>query len=136
MMLLRPKIYKENRKAIRIIVENKNIQAIMTKHFIWSFSASLLLFRNNNIVTQWQFIFNCINKYYKNILNLIKCFIVSAIQYNRSDIGTDNSPSRTKIYRYRSCAFRVCIFWEQKYTVKNKNIREYTRKWFNVTEKE
>ncbi len=54
-MLLRPKIYKENQQAIRIIVENKNIQALMTKHFIWSFSASLLLLRNNNIITQWQF---------------------------------------------------------------------------------
>jgi hypothetical protein len=52
-MLSRPKIYKENRQAVRIIVENKNIQALLTKHFILSFSASLLLFRNNNIVTQW-----------------------------------------------------------------------------------
>ncbi len=51
-MLSRPKIYKENLQAIRIIVENKNIQALMTKHIIQSFSASILLFRNNNIVTQ------------------------------------------------------------------------------------
>ncbi len=51
-MLSRPKIYKENRQAVRIIVENKTIQALMTKHFIQSFSASLLLFRINNIVTQ------------------------------------------------------------------------------------
>jgi hypothetical protein len=51
-MLFRPKIYKENRQAVRIIVENKNIQALMTKHFIQSFSAVLLLFRINNIVTQ------------------------------------------------------------------------------------
>jgi hypothetical protein len=50
-MWLRSKIYKENRQAIRIIVENKNKQALMTKHFIQSFSDSLLLFRNNNIVT-------------------------------------------------------------------------------------
>ncbi len=57
-MLSRPKIYKENQQAVRIFVENKNIQALMTKHFIRSFSASLLLFRNNNIVAQWQFIFN------------------------------------------------------------------------------
>jgi hypothetical protein len=34
MMLLRPKIYKENQQAVRIIVKNKNIQALMTKHFI------------------------------------------------------------------------------------------------------
>ncbi len=51
-MLLRPKIYKENRQAVQIIVKNKNIQALMTKQFIRSFSAGLLLFRNNNIVTQ------------------------------------------------------------------------------------
>ncbi len=108
----------------------------MTKHFIQSFSASLLSNRNNNIVTQWQFIFNCINNYYKNKLNLLKCFIVSAIQQNRSDIGTDNVPSRTKIFRYCNYAFRVRIFWEQKYTVENKYIRQYTIKQFNVTEKQ
>ncbi len=51
-MLLGPKIYKENQQAIRIILENKNIQALMTKHVILSFSASFLLFRNNNNVTQ------------------------------------------------------------------------------------
>jgi hypothetical protein len=51
-MFLRPKKYKENRQAVRIIVENKNIHALMAKHFIRSFSASLLLFGNNNIVTQ------------------------------------------------------------------------------------
>ncbi len=51
-MLSRPKIYKENQQAVRIIGENKNIQALITKHFILSFSASLLLFKNNNIVTQ------------------------------------------------------------------------------------
>jgi hypothetical protein len=33
-MLSRPKIYKENQQAVRIIVENKNIQALMTKDFI------------------------------------------------------------------------------------------------------
>jgi hypothetical protein len=51
-MLSRPKIYKGNQQAIWIIVENKIIQALMTKQFIWSFSHSLLLLRNNNIVTQ------------------------------------------------------------------------------------
>jgi hypothetical protein len=51
-MWSRPKIYKGNQQAIRIIVKNKNIQALMTKHFIRSFSDSILLFRNNNIVTQ------------------------------------------------------------------------------------
>jgi hypothetical protein len=51
-MWSRPKIYKGNQQAVRIIVENKNIQALMTKRFIQSFSDSLLLFRNNNIVTQ------------------------------------------------------------------------------------
>jgi hypothetical protein len=51
-MLSRPKIYKENRQAIRIIAKNKNIQALMTKQFIWSFGNSLLSLRNNNIVTQ------------------------------------------------------------------------------------
>jgi hypothetical protein len=33
-MLSRPKIYKGNQQAIWIIVENKNIQALMTKQFI------------------------------------------------------------------------------------------------------
>ena len=51
-MLSRPKIYKGNRQAIWIIVENKNIQALMTTQFIQSFSVSLLLLRNNNIVTK------------------------------------------------------------------------------------
>ncbi len=51
-MWSRPKIYKGNRQAIRIIVENKSIQALMTKHFIRSFSDSVLLLRNNNIITQ------------------------------------------------------------------------------------
>ncbi len=84
MMLSRPKICKENQQAVRIIVENKNIQALMTKHFIQSFSAILLLFRNNNFVTQWQFIFNGINNYYKNILNLLKCFLY--LRYNKTDL--------------------------------------------------
>jgi hypothetical protein len=52
MMWSRPKIYKGNQQAIRLIVENKNIQALMTKHFVRSFSVSLLFFSNNNIVTQ------------------------------------------------------------------------------------
>ncbi len=34
MMWLRPKVYKGNQQAIRIIVENKNKQALMTKQFI------------------------------------------------------------------------------------------------------
>ncbi len=51
-MLLRSKIYKGNQQAIRIIIENKNIQAFMTKQFIGSFSNSLLLSRNNNIFSQ------------------------------------------------------------------------------------
>jgi hypothetical protein len=135
-MWLRPKIYKENRQADKIIVENKNIQALMTKHFIRSFSDSLLLFRNNNIITQQQFIFVCINNNYKNILDLLKCYIVSAIQQNISDIGTDNVLSRTKIFRHCNYAFRVCICREQKYTVENKNTWEQTRKQFNVTQKQ
>ncbi len=52
MMWSRPKIYKGNQQAIRLIVENKNIQALMTKHFIQSFIDSLLFFSNNNFVTQ------------------------------------------------------------------------------------
>jgi hypothetical protein len=52
MMFSRPKIYKGNRQAIRIVVENKNIPALMTKQFIQSFSSSLLSIRNNNIITQ------------------------------------------------------------------------------------
>jgi hypothetical protein len=51
-MWLRPKIYKGNRQVIRIIAENKNIQALMTKQFIRSFSNNLLLLRNNDIFTQ------------------------------------------------------------------------------------
>jgi hypothetical protein len=35
-MWSRPKIYKGNQQAIRLIVENKNIQALMTKQFIRS----------------------------------------------------------------------------------------------------
>jgi hypothetical protein len=42
-MLLRPKIYKGNQQAIWIIVESLNIQAVMTKQFIRSFSQSLLV---------------------------------------------------------------------------------------------
>ncbi len=33
-MLSRPKIYKGNQQAIRNIVENKNIQVLMTQQFI------------------------------------------------------------------------------------------------------
>ncbi len=51
-MSLRPKIYKGDQQAVRIIVENKNIQASMTKQFIRSFSNSLLSLRKNNIVLQ------------------------------------------------------------------------------------
>jgi hypothetical protein len=53
-----------------------------------------------------------------------------------SDIGSDNVLSRTKTYRHRNYAFRVRVCWEQKYTVENKNIREQTRKQFNVTQKQ
>jgi hypothetical protein len=52
MMLSRPKIYKGNQQAIWIIVENKNIQSLITTQFIQSFSNFFLLLRNNNIVTQ------------------------------------------------------------------------------------
>ncbi len=97
MMLSRPKIYKENQQAVRIIFKNKNIQALMTKHVIWSFSASLLLFRNNNIVTQWQFIFNCINNYYKNILDLLKGLLY--LWYNKTDL----------------ISVLTIFHWEQKY---------------------
>ncbi len=41
-MLSRPKMNKGNQQAIRIIVENTNMQALMTKQFIRSFSHSLL----------------------------------------------------------------------------------------------
>ncbi len=51
-LMLRPKIYKKNRQTVCIIVKNKNIQALMTKLFIWSFSYSLFWLRNNNIITQ------------------------------------------------------------------------------------
>ena len=51
-MSSRPKLYKGNQQAVRLIVKNKNIQALMTKHFIQSFSESLLFFRNNDIITQ------------------------------------------------------------------------------------
>ena len=51
-MLPRPKIYKGNQQAVRIIAENKNIQSLMTKQFIRLFSNSLLLPRINIIVTQ------------------------------------------------------------------------------------
>jgi hypothetical protein len=46
-MSLRPKIFKGNQQAFRIIAKNKNIQALMTKPFIPSFSNSLLSRRNN-----------------------------------------------------------------------------------------
>jgi hypothetical protein len=51
-MLTTPKIYKGNQQDVWIIVENKNIQALLTKQFIQSFSNSLLLLRNDNTVTQ------------------------------------------------------------------------------------
>ncbi len=47
-MWLRPKIYKGNQQVVRLIVKNKNLQALMTKYFFWSFSESLLVFGNNN----------------------------------------------------------------------------------------
>ncbi len=51
-MSLKPKYTRETVQSVRIIVKNKNIQALMTKQFIWSFSNSLLSLRNTNIVTQ------------------------------------------------------------------------------------
>jgi hypothetical protein len=57
MLLLRPNIYKQNRETIWIIAENKNIQALMTKQFIWSSSPSLLWLSNNNIITQKEYMF-------------------------------------------------------------------------------
>ncbi len=40
-----------------IYFENKNIQALMTKQYIRSHSYSLLYLRNNDIVTQKQYMF-------------------------------------------------------------------------------
>jgi hypothetical protein len=51
-MWSRHKIYKGNQQAVRLIVNNKNIQALMTKQFIRSLSKSLLFCSNSNIVTQ------------------------------------------------------------------------------------
>jgi hypothetical protein len=51
-MWSRPKIYKGNQQAVRLFVEKQNVQALMTKHFIRSFSESLLFFSNNNVITQ------------------------------------------------------------------------------------
>jgi hypothetical protein len=79
-MLSRTKIYKQNRQAVWIIVENKNIQSLMTKQFIQSFSNSLLLLRNNNIFTQYQFMFVCIRNYYESILDLLEYDIITVIQ--------------------------------------------------------
>ncbi len=79
----RQKIYKRNWQTICIIIENKNIQPLITKQFIWSFSYSLLLHRNIIIFTQKQYMF-----YLKSgtvYYIYIKQFIASAIQYNRSD---------------------------------------------------
>ncbi len=47
--MLRQKIYRQNWQTIWIIVKNKNKKALMTKQFIWSFSYSFLLHRNNNV---------------------------------------------------------------------------------------
>ncbi len=136
MMLSRTKIYKQNRQAVWIIVENKNIQSLMTKQFIQSFSNSLLLLRNNNIFTQYQFMFVCIRNYYESILDLLEYDIITVIQQYRSDISFVNVVLRTEIYRHRNYAFRVCIRRKQKYTVENKNIREQTIKQLNVTKKQ
>jgi len=67
-MLSRPKIYKGNQQAVWIFVKNKNIQSLMTKQFIRSFSNSLLLLRNNNIVTQKQYMSFVAVTIIKNIL--------------------------------------------------------------------
>ncbi len=55
----RPKIYKQNRQTVWIIVKNKNIQSLMTKQFIWSLSNSLLWLRNSKIVTQKEYRVGC-----------------------------------------------------------------------------
>ncbi len=68
--------------------------------------------------------FVCIRKYYESILDLHEYYIVSVIQLYRSDIGSDNVQSRTKIYRLCNYTFRVRTCWEQKYTIENKNVQE------------
>jgi hypothetical protein len=80
--------------------------------------------------------FVCTRNYYESILDLFENYIISVIQYYRSDIGSDNVLLRTKIYRHCNYPFRVRICREQKYTVKNKNIREQTIIQFNVTQKQ
>jgi hypothetical protein len=78
--------------------------------------------------------FVCTRNYDKNILDLLKYFIVSVTQKYRSDIGSDIVLSRIKIYRHHNYAFHVRICWEQKYTVENKKIQEKTIQQFNVTQ--
>jgi hypothetical protein len=56
-LLSRQRLYKQHWQTIWIIVENKNKHALMTKQFIWSLSCSLLLQRNNIIVTKKQYKF-------------------------------------------------------------------------------
>ncbi len=53
----RPNVYRQNRLAMWFYFENKNIQAFMTKQFIRSYSYSLLYLRNNDTVTQKQYMF-------------------------------------------------------------------------------
>ncbi len=80
--------------------------------------------------------FVCIRNYYESILDLLEYYNITVIQWYRSDIGSDDVVSRTKIYRHRNYAFCVHICWEQKYTVENKNTWEQTIKQFNVTQKQ
>ncbi len=105
---------KGNQQAVRIIVENKNLQALMTKQLIQSFSNSLLSLRNNIFGTQQQFIFVCIMNYYESIFDLFEHYIITVIQQYRSDIGSDNVLSKKNIYRLCNYAFHVRICQEQK----------------------
>jgi hypothetical protein len=90
----------------------------MAKQFIWSLSYSLLLHRNNMIITQKQYMF-----YRKLGTNLIyyifiKQFILSVIQYSRSD----KFLLRQKIYKQN---------WQTAWIiVKNKNIHAKRTKQF------
>ncbi len=90
MMWSRSKIYKGNRQAIRIIV--------MTKHFIWSFSNSLLLLKKitllhiyNLFLFAWIIFIKIYWIYLKVILYL---------QYSQTDL----------------ILVLTMFYWEQKYT--------------------
>jgi hypothetical protein len=55
-MWSRPKIYKGNQQAFRLIVENKNIQALMTKKLfhhlvkVYCFSVTIILLHSDNLI--------------------------------------------------------------------------------------